>query len=563
MAWYNITNSWQPVTGIPFATLDATGKLDLTQLPNLAISSTTVVADQAARLALTAEIGDIAIQTDTGLTYILAASPASTNSNWKTIAATNLNGSGTTNEIPYWVNSTTLGSSGIKNVSGHLSWNDDVGLKRQAAGKLQVTDGSTGYGSIYANVLGLETGNAGLSANGVLIGSNSKIDFSSTSAWTGTPDLTLKRGSANTLYVTDGSSAYGGGKISISLANGTSDVTLGALASGRRGLYYGDASNSGFQIYNVNTPFICVNALYSNYTDNTLLISNDDLSKYVRFGVDAADVLALRNSTNAQTLRVYGTYTDVNNYVRAALGATTTAVELKAETAGTGADDVDVNLLAAGIGTVRINKYGLDFGYGLYSGQRIFSGTYNGEIAIGAGIGNPGGTQFYFNSNSRLLEVQSGGGFGWSSAASLNGDSTIDTGLARLSAGVVKVTNGSTGYGRLHTNGLYTAGYFDCGYNSSIGLVLDSAKILGFSTDLGAGTADVAIARSSAGVVKVTDGSTGYGSIKASAFTLSDLNTAPTSSSATGTKGEIRVTADSLYVCIATDTWVKASLATW
>jgi lysophospholipase L1-like esterase len=44
---------------------------------------------------------------------------------------------------------------------------------------------------------------------------------------------------------------------------------------------------------------------------------------------------------------------------------------------------------------------------------------------------------------------------------------------------------------------------------------------------------------------------------------LNALNTAPASASATGTLGEIRVTADALYVCIATDTWVKAALATW
>ena len=53
------------------------------------------------------------------------------------------------------------------------------------------------------------------------------------------------------------------------------------------------------------------------------------------------------------------------------------------------------------------------------------------------------------------------------------------------------------------------------------------------------------------------------GNIKATQFKLSDLNTAPSSSSDTGTKGEIRVTADAIYICSATDTWVKADLATF
>ena len=53
------------------------------------------------------------------------------------------------------------------------------------------------------------------------------------------------------------------------------------------------------------------------------------------------------------------------------------------------------------------------------------------------------------------------------------------------------------------------------------------------------------------------------GNIKATQYKLSDLNTAPSSSSDTGTKGEIRVTADAIYICSATDTWVKTDLATF
>lgn len=41
------------------------------------------------------------------------------------------------------------------------------------------------------------------------------------------------------------------------------------------------------------------------------------------------------------------------------------------------------------------------------------------------------------------------------------------------------------------------------------------------------------------------------------------LDTAPASATATGTAGEIRVTATHIYVCTATNTWVRAALATW
>jgi hypothetical protein len=71
---------------------------------------------------------------------------------------------------------------------------------------------------------------------------------------------------------------------------------------------------------------------------------------------DAANTLAQRNGTNAQTFRCYGTYTDASNYVRAALSSSSTAVTLAAETAGTGADDIPLNLTAAGTGTVKVNS---------------------------------------------------------------------------------------------------------------------------------------------------------------------------------------------------------------
>jgi hypothetical protein len=71
---------------------------------------------------------------------------------------------------------------------------------------------------------------------------------------------------------------------------------------------------------------------------------------------DAANTLAQRNGTNAQAFRVYGTFTDASNHVRAALSSTSTAVTLAAETAGTGADDIPLNLTAAGTGTIKVNS---------------------------------------------------------------------------------------------------------------------------------------------------------------------------------------------------------------
>jgi len=72
---------------------------------------------------------------------------------------------------------------------------------------------------------------------------------------------------------------------------------------------------------------------------------------------DAANVLAQRNGTNAQTLRVYGTFTDTSNYERGALQMGSDYVELAAETAGSGDDNMDVRLTPAGTGNVRFGTH--------------------------------------------------------------------------------------------------------------------------------------------------------------------------------------------------------------
>jgi hypothetical protein len=65
------------------ASLDASGKVPAAELPDISITSTQVVANQAAMLALTAEVGDVAVRTDVNKTFILTASPPSTLANWQ------------------------------------------------------------------------------------------------------------------------------------------------------------------------------------------------------------------------------------------------------------------------------------------------------------------------------------------------------------------------------------------------------------------------------------------------------------------------------------------------
>jgi len=53
------------------------------------------------------------------------------------------------------------------------------------------------------------------------------------------------------------------------------------------------------------------------------------------------------------------------------------------------------------------------------------------------------------------------------------------------------------------------------------------------------------------------------GNLTTGSYSISALNSAPSSASDTGTLGEIRYTADYIYVCTATDTWKRAALSSW
>ncbi|OMF37428.1 hypothetical protein BK133_05070 [Paenibacillus sp. FSL H8-0548] len=63
--------------------LDANGKLDVGTLPAIAITDTFVVTTQAAMLALTVEVGDVAVRTDLSKSFILKTSPATVLANWQ------------------------------------------------------------------------------------------------------------------------------------------------------------------------------------------------------------------------------------------------------------------------------------------------------------------------------------------------------------------------------------------------------------------------------------------------------------------------------------------------
>ena len=115
------------------ATLDGNSKLTLSQLPDVAQVTVHAVADQTARLALSVEVGDIAIQADNGQTYVLSATPASTNGNWTPIIVADPFPSHNTDDLTegstnkYFTNERAQDAVGL-NVGTGLSYDDPSGV---------------------------------------------------------------------------------------------------------------------------------------------------------------------------------------------------------------------------------------------------------------------------------------------------------------------------------------------------------------------------------------------------------------------------------------------------
>jgi hypothetical protein len=103
---------------------------------------------------------------------------------------------------------------------------------------------------------------------------------------------------------------------------------------------------------------------------------------------------------------------------------------------------------------------------------------------------------------------------GWAAGSALAG--AADTGLARVSAGLAKVTDGSTGNGDLKVGRLYA---LSSGANAGILIDAPATAVRSGSTGQFAWAAttdantasDTGLARSSAGIVKVTDGAAALG----------------------------------------------------
>jgi hypothetical protein len=175
----------------------------------------------------------------------------------------------------------------------------------------------------------------------------------------------------------------------------------------------------------------------------------DAVADDVRLERDAANTLALRNSTNAQTFRVYNTYTDASNYERASLFWSSNIFRLALESAGTGS--------ARGLFIDAAT-----FGFRTNGGTTRWSIDSSGHLVAGADntydIGASGATRPRTGYFGTSIEVASGGFRGASDGARVDSAAFLTwlsrSRIASPSDGVITLSNNAqTDFSRLQFGG--------------------------------------------------------------------------------------------------------------
>jgi len=187
-----------------------------------------------------------------------------------------------------------------------------------------------------------------LTASGYsLTGTNAQSFFDLSGTWntTGTPtafklNVTDTASNASSLLMdlqVGGVSKYGFKK-NVSFGGNAGDLLVWGFQSDaiKIGTYYnssaiglGTAANNNFFVFGTNGSYVSIGHV-NGFEINTS-------TGAVRFYAEAANIIAQRNSTNAQTFRLYRTYTDASNYERLGfLTTNTTRYTITSQNAGTG-----------------------------------------------------------------------------------------------------------------------------------------------------------------------------------------------------------------------------------
>ena len=209
--------------------------------------------------------------------------------------------------------------------------------------------------------------------------------------------------------------------------------------------------------------------------------------------------------------------------------------------------------------------------YGHYAGSKITTGFNNCLFGLQAGseitIGSAN-SAFGTQALQYLTTGRQNGAFGIHALLS----ATTGEANNAFGAGTMQfVTTGSfnTAFGGYAGNGLITGNnnsFF--GYKAGEGMTGSGNVAVGFKAGRGfVGDNRLFIANNEAEELIGGDFATrrawANGSWQAESFAVKDLNAAPTSSTAPGIKGEMRLTADFIYLCVDTNSWRRSQLVAW
>jgi hypothetical protein len=166
---------------IQIGKLGADGKLMSSELPAIAITDTYVVASQAAMLALTAQVGDIAVRSEVTKTFILQTEPATVLSNWVELQSpTSQGAAGPVGPTGSAGGAGPVGPTGPSGSASTLpcdiAWSvfgavpaNDVGLRFRAARTLTISNVQAN-GQARANVAATASTTFTIAKNGTSVG---------------------------------------------------------------------------------------------------------------------------------------------------------------------------------------------------------------------------------------------------------------------------------------------------------------------------------------------------------------------------------------------------------
>lgn len=266
---------------------------------------------------------------------------------------------------------------------------------------------------------------------------------------------------------------------------------------------------------------------YVDYVDNHVGFGTNNPNDFVQIvgDVDAKTSLSLLSNDNALSVKPNSS-TDTKFTVNRDSG---TDILLQASnTAGTVANDIKIN----------------PFGGNLFVGQKPAAETFSNGGSIKFDVGDYGGT-------SRIVTLQSkassedGGGFQFKS----NNLTLFE---------ILPDDDGNVTYN------FGSADSFTVNAQSNLTLTGDDSVTISSNSDETFLLKESGTTFLQTKVDQFSNDGTGCEttSLKTGRFGIAALST-PASSSATGTTGEIRVDANYIYVCTATNTWKRTQINTW